>query len=201
MIEGMKKRNCYLFVFDGYADWEPALAIASINKHTDFAIYTFSVDGNVIKSMGDLSVKPALSLKDIHVNEIDLLMLPGGDIWETGGNEEVASLVKEAVTKNKTVAAICGATVLLARHGHLDTVDHTSNSLEYLKKFSPSYKGAVHYQNEPCVTGKNIITANGAAMIDFAIAIFKKIELADRDTIEKIDDLYKSSGMNNRFSN
>jgi putative intracellular protease/amidase len=196
----MKNRNCYLFVFDGYADWEPALAIAMMNKHTDFAMYTFSVDGNAKQSMGNLSVKPTTSLKDIRTNEIDLLMLPGGDIWESGGNEEVAPLVKEMISKNKTVAAICGATVLLARHGHLDRVNHTSNGLEYLKKISPSYKGAKYYLNQPSVTDGNIITANGAAMIDFAIAIFRKIELADKDTIEKIDDLYKSSGMNNRFS-
>ena len=54
----MKKRLCYLFVFDGFADWEPSLVTAGLNTYSDFEIKTFSVDGKNVKSMGNLIVKP-----------------------------------------------------------------------------------------------------------------------------------------------
>ena len=76
----------------------------------------------------------------------------------------------------KTIAAICGATVFMANNGYLDTIEHTSNGLPYLQKLAPNYKGEKFYQQQPCITSGHIITANGAAMIEFTIAIFKKMQ-------------------------
>jgi putative intracellular protease/amidase len=195
----MKKRKCFLFVFNGFADWEPAMAIAHLHKHTDFSTHAFSADGRPVTSMGNLQVLPEFSVNEIDVNEIDLLMLPGGYVWESGGNTQVATLLSESLKREKSIAAICGATVFLASRGYLDHTYHTSNGLPYIKKMAPAYKGDRYYKEEPCVVDKNLITANGAAMIEFAIAIFKQFELMDPDTIQKLKDLYKSGGMDNRF--
>jgi putative intracellular protease/amidase len=195
----MKKRKCFLFVFDGYADWEPAMAVANMNSHSDFSIHTFSVDGKPVTSMGNLRVWPEYPMNEIHISDVDLLMLPGGDSWEGGGNTEIIPLIEEAMNIEKPIATICGATLFMANQGWLDKTYHTSNGLTFLKTNSANYKGESFYKNEPCVSDKNLITANGAAMIDFAIAIFRKFEMWDCGTIDKISDLYKSSGMNNRL--
>ena len=195
----MKNNVCYLFICNGYSDWEPALAIANLKKHFNYTIRTFSIDGKTIRSMGNLAIQPDCSIQEVDVNATDLLILPGGDIWEQGGNQELAPLVKKVSEAQKTIAAICGATVFMANNGYLDTINHTSNGLPYLQKLAPNYKGEKYYQQQPCVTSGHLITANGAAMIEFTIAIYKKMQVEDPAFIEKINVLYKSGGMDYRF--
>lgn len=195
----MKKRKCYLFIFNGYPDWEPALAIATLNKYSDFSIHPFSIDGLSVQSMGGIRVQPEISVAEIDPKKVDLLILPGGDVWSKGGNEEVAPLVKHLIQRKRNIAAICDATIFLARHGYLNTVWHTSNGPQYLSENVPSYKGKHYYENLPCVVDENIITANGAGMIEFTIEILRQQKVMDQVTIEKIYDLYKSGGVNNRL--
>ncbi len=63
--------------------------------------------------MGNLSIKPDLNLKEIKLTDFDLLMLPGGNIWEAGGYTEISALTKEAFHQGKTIAAICAVQPLL----------------------------------------------------------------------------------------
>lgn len=196
----MKKRICYLFVFDGYADWEPALAVAHLNKFSDFTIRTFSLDGKSVHTMGDIGVEADHALADVDPKKVDLLILPGGETWENGGNREIAPLVEAFLNQRKTVAAICGATVMLANEGFLDDVPHTSNGLDYLKDLAPQYNGGAFYENSPCVTGGNIITANGAASIEFMAAIFRKFQVLEEEMTDAVYDLFKSAGMENRLT-
>lgn len=195
----MKKRICYLFVFNGYADWEPALVVAHLNRFSDFMIRTFSLDGKTVHSMGDIGIEPDHALDDVDPRKVDLLILPGGEIWENGGNSELAPLVERFRKSGKTVAAICGATVMLANEGFLDDIPHTSNGLEYLKDLAPGYNGAAFYEQAPCVTGGNFITANGAASIEFMAAIFRKFDVLEEEMTDAVYELFKSSGMENRL--
>jgi putative intracellular protease/amidase len=170
----MKKRMCYLFVFDGYADWEPSLAIAGLQKFTDFTVKTFAIDGNPVRSMGNVKVTPDLVLEQVMPNDVDLLLLPGGDAWDEHKNLEVIPLLNAVLDSHKMVAAICGATGFLAEHGYLDEIRHTSNHLEhYLKKVAPNYHGEQYYVREHAVKDGSIITANGTAMLEFADKIFE----------------------------
>jgi Putative intracellular protease/amidase len=195
----MQKNLCYLFIFEGFSDWEPALAIANLRKHFNYEIRSFSFDGKPVRSMGNLQVQPDCSMQEVNVEEARMLLLPGGDIWEQGGNQEIAPLVQQFVLAQKPVAAICGATVFLANSGYLNSIAHTSNGLPYLQQLAPNYKGEKLYHHHPCITDGNIITANGAAMIEFAIAIFDKLQVAPPEFLEKVKLVYKSAGMDYRF--
>ena len=195
----MKKRNCFLFVFNGYADWEPALAIATLNKYSNFIIRSFSIDGSCVQSMGGLHIQPDTSLSEIDPDSIDLLILPGGDLWCKGGNKELIPLVNSMIERKGNIAAICDATVFLARLGYLNRVWHTSNGPQYLSEKVASYKGTYYYEDLPAVVHDNIITANGAGMVEFAVEILKQQKVFDAATLEKICDLYKSGGVNNRL--
>ena len=191
----MRKRLAYLFVFDGFADWEPSLVTAGLNSYSDFEIRTFSTDGKTVKSMGNLSVKPNSGLELILMADFDLLILPGGKKWEEGGNTEIANFTKDTFNSGKTVAAICAATTFLAKQGLLNMVKHTSNGLQYLKTQVPNYGAEKYYVNEPCVDDKNIITANGAAMIEFAYKIFEHFDILQKEDLKYWINLYKSGGM------
>jgi putative intracellular protease/amidase len=191
----MKKRLCFLLLFDGYADWEPSLAIAGLKTYGEFEIKTFSVDGNPVRSMGNLTVNPDFGLKDINPADFDLLLLPGGDKWEEGGNTEISKLVLDSFNAGKTIAAICAATTFLAKLGLYSRVKHTSNGLSYLKKQVPQYTNEENYINEPSVDDNNVITANGAAMIEFAYKIFEHFHIMAQKDLDFWLSLYKSAGM------
>jgi putative intracellular protease/amidase len=191
----MKKRSCYLFVFDGFADWEPSLVTAGLNTYSDFEINTFSIDGYSVKSMGNLIINPHFKLADIKPSDPDFILLPGGNKWEDGGNLEISGFIKESFEKGKTIAAICAATTFLAKLGLYNSVRHTSNGLEYLKKQVPGYTDEVRYINEPCVSDKNVITANGAAMIEFGYKIFEHFGILGKEDLTFWYNLYKSGGM------
>ena len=191
----MKNRTCYLFVFEGFADWEPAHITTTLSKYTDFEIKTFSVDGNAVRSMGNLNIVPGYSLKEVENTAFDLLLLPGGTLWEEGGNMEISDIVINTFKKETTIAAICGATLFLAKTGVIKDVRHTSNGLAYLKSFCPDYSSAEYYVNEPCVSDNNIITANGAAMLEFSYAVFEHFKAFSDKDLTFWFDLYKSAGM------
>jgi putative intracellular protease/amidase len=191
----MKKRSCYLFLFEGYADWEPALVIAGLRAYGDFEIKTFSVTGKPVKSMGGLSVIPDFKKDQVSLSDFDILILPGGDAWESGSNIEISELVSDSFHSGKAVAGICAATTFLAKVGLFAFARHTSNGLEYLKKQVPSYSNEDKYINEPSVADKNLITANGAAMIEFAYNIFDHFKIMPEKDLMFWLNLYKSGGM------
>lgn len=197
----MKNRTCALFLFDGYADWEPALAICGLNIYGDFRIVSFSGTGQPIVSTGGLTIQPEKSVSDISADDIDLLLLPGGDPWEQDAqaNQEIIPLVQSMVASRKPVAAICGATILLGNLGLLDATPHTSNGLAYVKQHCPAYTGDAFYVNQPSVTSNGIITANGAGIIEFAHEIFSTFRILDEPTLAAVKDLYKSGGMDTRL--
>ena len=191
----MKNRCCHLFIFEGFADWEPAILTAGLNTYSDFEIRTFSVDGKSVKSMGNLTINPDLRLEDVNISDFDLIILPGGNKWEEGGNTEISQLIKNTFNNGKTIAAICAATTFLAKLGLYSHINHTSNGLDYLKKQVPGYAGDSRYINEPCVMDKNVITANGAAMIEFAYKIFERFGIMKKEELVWWLNLYKSGGM------
>ena len=181
----MKKRTCLLYVFDGFSDWEAALAVAGLQQFTDVEVKTVAATREVVRSMGNLSVKPDMTLEDIDITSCSMFILPGGNLWDEGGNNEVLPMVQEIVTREIPLAAICGATSFLARHQLLDHRPHTSNHLEYyLQQQVPSYRGHAFYRKEACVVDGSLITANGTATVPFAEAIFNKLGVLEDEKLK-----------------
>ncbi|WP_320051688.1 type 1 glutamine amidotransferase family protein [uncultured Acetobacteroides sp.] len=184
-------KKIVVFLFDGFSDWEIAYLTPEINRSEQFELVYISKDAKPVTSMGGMLVQPSASVADVGLHDLAMLILPGGTTWEKGKNEEVSELVVEAFKRGIPVAAICAATTRLAELGLLDELAHTSNDLGYLKAVVPSYRGEQHYQNEPAVTGKNVITACGSFPIEFSREVFRAIELYDEAKIEKWFQLFK----------
>lgn len=53
--------------------------------------------------------------------------------------------IDEFLATNKTVAAICGATLALARAGLLNDRQHTSNKTGYIEQYVRDYSGQKLY--------------------------------------------------------
>ena len=142
--------------------------------------------------MGGLTIKPSCSLSEIITAELELLILPGGNMWEKEKPEKIQQLVVQVYKSNKPIAAICAATTFLGKTGMLDDIKHTSNDLNYLKGIAPAYKGADLYQNTLAITDSNIITANGIAPIEFAREVFRMVHLYNEENLEKWFQLFKN---------
>src|ERR1700722_13507744 len=86
--------SAYLFLFDGFADWEPASAVAELRRTFGWSVKTFGRDTCPVVSMGGLTVTPDLSLGDVPWDLVDLLILPGGDAWTAGGGEGITGAIR-----------------------------------------------------------------------------------------------------------
>lgn len=186
------KKKVFVFLFEGYSDWEIAYLTPEINKSERHELIYFTENGNPVKSMGGLEVKPNSSLNEVNAEDIGLLILPGGEAWEKGKIKSIEKVLRKSYGLEKPIAAICAATTFLGKTGILDGIKHTSNDLNYLKAIAPEYKGDNYYQNTLAITDENIITANGIAPIEFTREVFRKINLYDDENLEKWFQLFKN---------
>jgi len=188
----MDTKNIYIFLFNGFSDWEISYLTPELNKSEKINLKYFTIDGLEITSMGGLKITPDLSIQEINLDTVSALILPGGSAWEKKSIKGIDELVEKLYSKNIMIASICSATTFLGQKGYLDNIKHTSNAVDYLKYIAPKYKGEKKYQSDLVVTDKNIITANGFSPIEFTREVFKSIELKSEDDIEKWFQLFKN---------
>jgi len=188
----MISTNVYIFLFNGFSDWEIAYLAPELKKSDKINLKYFTMDGLEVTSVAGLKITPDLSMQELNVESTSVLILPGGSAWEEKSIKGMDELIEKLHANHQTIAAICSATTFLGEKGYLDTVKHTSNALDYLKYIAPDYKGEKKYQSDLAVTDKNIITANGFSPIEFAREVFKIIELKSEEDIEKWFQLFKN---------
>lgn len=192
-------QTVWMYVLDSLADWEYGYAVAGITnpqfqKHPGrYHVRTASKDGAEITSAGHVRIKPDASLADIDPATSALLILPGGAAWDQGGHTEAVEVARRFLGAGVPVAAICGATVGLARGGLLDVRAHTSNAREYLA--ATGYVGGAHYRDERAVTDGDLITASGTAPLAFARAIFERLDLYPADALAAWFELYSTGSV------
>lgn len=192
-------RTIYLYVCDTMADWEIGYLTAEINTGRYFKkglspckIVTVGIDVSPVTTMGGLKILPDISVAECDIKSADALILPGGDTWLEASHEPIIKKVEQGIKENMIVAAICGATMGLAKHGFLDSRPHTSNDLGYLKMVCPDYKGEAYYKNEPAVTDGNLITATGVAPLEYTLEVLKALQVFSPETLEAWYQLYKT---------
>ena len=184
----------HVLVVDGFADWEPAHALAELRRwgHHDVVAVGFTRES--IVSMGGLRVLPDCAMADVRAEAVRILIVPGGDVWEDADaypRAEFEQLLARIIAETRPIAAICGATVALARAGLLDDRRHTSNGPTYLAETVPSYRGGSRYEPALAVRDGGIITASGLGAVDFAREIFAELELFSAPDAALWFDMFK----------
>lgn len=195
----MKNRKVYMYVFDTMSDWEVGYLTAELNTGRYFKkglkplkVITVGIDKNPIVTMGGLKVLPEITIDELNIESNDLLILPGGNTWTSIGHEKILEKSKEALEQGSIVAAICGATLGLAKTGLLDFRNHTSNDLEFLKMVIPSYSGEKYYKMEAAVNDENLVTASGISPLEFTFQVLKILEVFESESLNSWLNLYKT---------
>ncbi|MGO4348850.1 type 1 glutamine amidotransferase family protein [Paenibacillus sp. MCAF9] len=195
----MQTKKVYLYVFDTMADWEVGYLTAELNSGRYFKkeaapleVITVGVDKNPATTMGGLKILPAISVEECSLESTDVLVLPGGDTWMEPIHEPILKKASKALQEGAVVAAICGATMGLAKMGALDSRRHTSNDLEYLKMICPNYTGEKYYETEPAVTDGNLVTASGIAPLEFTMHVLQLLDVFAPNTLQAWFKLYQT---------
>lgn len=192
----MRPQTVHLFVFDSLADWEASYAIAGIHSPATpsaagrYQVRTVGLSLAPVTTMGGVRILPDLTLDELDPAASALLILPGGTRWDAGELTEVMPAVARFLAAGVPVAAICGATAGLARAGFLDRVRHTSNAAAYLQ--ATGYAGTTQYQEAGAVEDGGIITAGAIGALEFAVQIFRRLDLYPEAVIESWYQFFKT---------
>jgi putative intracellular protease/amidase len=174
----MPEKAVYLLTVEGFADWEPAHAVAELRRHGHYRVETVGLTAAPIRSMGGITVLPSKTVGEVDPSDVAVFILPGGDRWESAPVEpELEGLLARLDANEAPIAAICGATVAIARIGLLRGRRHTSNGLEYLRSHVPGYADADQYVDAPAVRDRKLITASGLGDVEFARELFEELDV------------------------
>lgn len=172
----MPEKAVYLLVVEGFADWEPAHAVAELRRHGQYRVESVGLTRAPVRSMGGICVLPSTIVTDVDPADVAAFILPGGDRWERSAVEpEIEQLLKRLDAQRVPIAAICAATVAISRLGLLRGRRHTSNGLEYLRSQVPGYAEAANYVDTPAVRDRGLITASGLGDVEFARELFEEL--------------------------
>lgn len=181
----------YLYVFDTMSDWEIGYLTAELNSGRYFRqglapvrIVTVGIEKTPVTTMGGLKIMPEVSVDGCNIRNVDALILPGGNTWTEAVHEPILKMAEMYLKEGVIVGAICGATIGLAQAGLLDSRQHTSNDMSYLKMVCPSYTGEQYYNMESAVTDGKLITASGIAPLEFAVHVLKALDVFSPKTLD-----------------
>ncbi len=188
----MKDRRVFVLVFDGFADWEPAYALSELRRRGHYAVTSVGFTARPVISMGGLRVTPDGTLRDVRPAEAALFLMPGGDMWEgdypAGELEPFLHRLEEAEVP---IAAICGATVAVARSGLLRARRHTSNGRDYLARLAPGHGNEAGYVEELAVRDRRVVTASGLGAVELAREIFAELGVFSAGDLQTWFELFK----------
>jgi|HubBroStandDraft_6_1064221.scaffolds.fasta_scaffold142190_2 putative intracellular protease/amidase len=185
------KPKAYVFVFDGLADWEPALALCEIRKSASYEVLAAGRSRAAVVTMGGLKLLPDVRLDEIDPGKTAILILPGGDRWEDGPDRQVEELLQRLHAQKVLIGALCAATLEIARAGLTAGVRHTSNSKRYLQKKVPGYRDEAFYVDELAATEHQIITASGLGSVEFAREVIRELGIYSEADTQMWFDMFK----------
>lgn len=181
-----------IYLFDGFSDWEISYVLPELKKLAHLKVEFVTETGKPVSSMGGMTVLPTRKYADLNKKALAMLIIPGGSLWESTAIERLAIYqdIQTLAAGGCTIAAICGATLLLGKTGLFVNMMHTSNDLNYLKAFIPNYTSDDLYLHEPCITDNRLITASGTSPIEFARNILLQLNV-DTDYVAQWYQLFR----------
>ncbi len=183
----------HVVVLDRLADWEPGYALAGLRRWGRLDVVSVGLGPQPVVSMGGLRVLPDVTLEAVRPEDVALLLLPGGEAWEVdpAPAARLAPLLLACERAGRPIAAICAATIAVARAGLLADRRHTSNGPDYLPRWAPGTTRPADYTSALAVRDRGVITASGLGPVDFADEVFQELGIFSPSDLAAWRRLYK----------
>jgi putative intracellular protease/amidase len=182
----------YVLVFEGFADWQVALALSEIRRPGEWEVRSAGFTREPVTSLSGLHVLPDVQVDELDLDAAALLILPGGHLWLASQIEQAASLARRVHSAGAPVAAIDQGVLAVARAGLLDHCRHTGNWPGQLDREVATYKGHDQYDaNVLAVSDGGVITASHLGSIEFAREIIHTLDLYSASDREHWYRLFK----------
>ena len=75
----MPEKAVYLLVVEGFADWEPAHAVAELRRQGHYKVESVGLTSAAVRSMGGITVLPSRTVSEVNTSDVAVFILPGGD--------------------------------------------------------------------------------------------------------------------------
>jgi putative intracellular protease/amidase len=168
-----------LFYYDEFSEFEVVLVGLIFKRHE---LISIALENREYRSEENQRFCVDKVIKDVDIDSIDLLVIPGGEPEPLVDNLELKNFVENLVARNKKVAGICGGVCLLAGLGVLKGKRCTGLSSGKNPNI-PSYQyfSESTFLDDHVVVDGKIITAQGQAYVEFAFELARQMGLSDKE--------------------
>lgn len=198
MMALFNRKKVLLVLLDEYSDWEGAFLSTALHigivpgREVKYKVHVVAPTLNAVRSFGGFRTSPDYSFENMP-KDYAVLVLIGGNRWDSPEAELVAPLVQEAMDKGKTIGAICNGASFLCSHGFLNDVKHTGNGLDQFKQWGgEKYTNEAEYVETQAVSDRNIVTANGVGHLEFTREMLLLLKANTPEKIAGWYDFYKN---------
>ncbi|GIN72824.1 hypothetical protein J14TS2_32990 [Bacillus sp. J14TS2] len=162
-----KLKYTVILLYPRFSEYELSVLLSVLQQGRKRTMYV-GLDDQVVKGEAGLSCIPETTIKDIDLEHIDSIVLPGVDDFEHLVNhKELSAFLLKVNDQRRLIGAISSAPYFLSMSGILAdkkfTTGLTADQREFLGTFTED-----NFVNSQVVVDDYIITAKGSAFIDFA---------------------------------
>ena len=165
-----------VLLYPRFSEYELSVLLSVLQQGSKQIVY-IGLDSQMVKGEAGLRCVPETTIKDIEINHIDSIVLPGVDDFEHLVNhKELSSFLQKVNDHKRLIGAISSAPYFLSMSGVLAdkkfTTGLTADQRQFLGTFTEE-----NYVDSQVVVDDTIITARGSAFIEFAFTFGDSLQL------------------------
>ncbi|MBS4175237.1 DJ-1/PfpI family protein [Bacillus sp. FJAT-49736] len=183
--------NIYTLVYDRFAQFEVTFIGWMLNGRENINFKTVSLENQIVRGEDGFTILTDYLLKDVNPEEVDVFLIPGGEVVAQLGNQQLPTLLQQLNERNVLIGSICHGPVLLAEAGILKEKRYTSNCTPDEKEYT-LFTDA-HFIDEDVVVDGNIITAKGNGYVEFSIEVTKQLNIISDKGLDSLYNFMKNS--------
>ena len=174
----------YCYCYPDMADFEVTLLLHRLRCIGGRRVVTIADSPAPVTGQTGMRYLPHITVDQASAEEAEALIIPGGPI--NNSQNAILPLIRQMHRQKKLIAAICFGPQFLARAGLL-------HSLRYTTSCMPEHIAALGvedpfprdlYIDRRILWDENVITAQGHAFLDFALAVFRGLGLSEGEEQE-----------------
>ena len=171
-------RNAFVLVFDGMVEWQIALALASLRRVGGVRVVPIGFGPLAVVGLSGLRIIPEGTFLTTKLERRDLVLVPGGDVWERCEMATMSAFLHRAGLFNTWIAGIGTGVIPIAYARLLREREHSSNGRaegpSWLEAYVRGYEGRELHRPQSVTTSDRVTTAAATASFEFAAELLQE---------------------------